>query len=421
MIEPKFEAAVGMSRKWDAREAGREVAETAIKKLSRPPDFFLLFSTIHYEKHGGFQEFLNGVWDVLPKGTPLIGGTVAGFMNNYGCYTHGATGLSVSGEGIFTISDVVHNTKRSPIRAANKVISKIKPYYNKKDGLLLEFISGPTIPELPFLGKMNLIKSRLTSEFLLKFGIRATSLLGYGIAKDSIILREIKKNFPEMNIIGGATMDDGKLMRNYQFWNNSVFENSLTFLYIHLKNKFEMEGVLELVPTNISFDVNKTSNGNTVLEKLDNMPAVDAFFKKINKSDYPLKSKDLLYRATMSYPIVSEDGKSSTGIGAIYGKGILLGHPINTKKLFLLRGSGHHISDATKMLKNTLEGKKLVLGSMCETCVDILGRKLYDQKTIVDDMIQDTPYLFLYFGGEHYAYKDELLIRSHSLNVLGVS
>ena len=96
MIEPKFEAAVGMSRKWDARDAGREVAETAIKNLSRPPDFFLLFSTIHYEKHGGFQEFLNGVWDVLPKGTPLIGGTVAGFANKYGCYTRGAMAMSIT-------------------------------------------------------------------------------------------------------------------------------------------------------------------------------------------------------------------------------------------------------------------------------------------------------------------------------------
>ena len=69
--ESKLEASVGLSRLWDAREAGREVARTAIEKLSRPPDFFLLFSTIHYEKHGGFEEFLAGVWDVLPKGTPL--------------------------------------------------------------------------------------------------------------------------------------------------------------------------------------------------------------------------------------------------------------------------------------------------------------------------------------------------------------
>ena len=96
MDEPKLEATIGMSRKWDAREAGREVARTAIKDLNHPPTFFLLLSTIHYEKHGGFQEFLNGAWDVLPEGTPLIGGTVAGFINPHGCFTRGATALAVS-------------------------------------------------------------------------------------------------------------------------------------------------------------------------------------------------------------------------------------------------------------------------------------------------------------------------------------
>ena len=87
-MESKLKASVGLSRKWDAREAGREVARNTIEKLSHPPNFLLLFSTIHYEKHGGFEEFLNGVWDVLPEGTPLVGGTVAGFMNK-----NGVTGL----------------------------------------------------------------------------------------------------------------------------------------------------------------------------------------------------------------------------------------------------------------------------------------------------------------------------------------
>ena len=87
----KFEAAVGISRKWDAREAGREVVRSTINKLNKPPDFILLFSTIHYEKHGGLKEFLKGVWDILPKETPLIGGTVYGFMNEYGCYASGST------------------------------------------------------------------------------------------------------------------------------------------------------------------------------------------------------------------------------------------------------------------------------------------------------------------------------------------
>ena len=73
------------------------------------------------------------------------------------------------------------------------------------------------------------------------------------------------------------------------------------------------------------------------------------------------------------------------------------------------------------MLKHTMDGKKLIFGSMCETCVDILSDKLYEQKTIVDEIIRNNPYLFLYFAGEHYANDKELLVRSHSLNVLGVS
>ena len=114
MVEEKLEAAVGMSRKWDAREAGKEVARSTIEKLSSPPDFFLLFSTIHYEKHGGFEEFLNGVWDILPEGTPLAGGTTAGFMNNYGCYSRGATALAVSYSNMDVAIGVGHNTKRNP-------------------------------------------------------------------------------------------------------------------------------------------------------------------------------------------------------------------------------------------------------------------------------------------------------------------
>ncbi|MCD6237631.1 MAG: hypothetical protein J7K13_06755, partial [Thermoplasmata archaeon] len=79
-MSEELKAGVGLSRKWDAREAGREVALSTLEKLDgENPKFFLLFSTIHYEKYGGFQELLNGVWDVLPEGTPLIGGTVAGF------------------------------------------------------------------------------------------------------------------------------------------------------------------------------------------------------------------------------------------------------------------------------------------------------------------------------------------------------
>ena len=95
--EGEFSAAVGLSREWDARKAGREVASDALAKLNgKKPDVFILFSTIHYEKYGGFKEFLAGIWEILPKGTPLVGGTVAGFINNQGCFTRGASALAIS-------------------------------------------------------------------------------------------------------------------------------------------------------------------------------------------------------------------------------------------------------------------------------------------------------------------------------------
>jgi len=45
-----FKAGVGLSRSWDAKKAGEEVAATALEKLDKDPKFFPLFSTIHFMK-----------------------------------------------------------------------------------------------------------------------------------------------------------------------------------------------------------------------------------------------------------------------------------------------------------------------------------------------------------------------------------
>ncbi|MCD6411989.1 MAG: hypothetical protein J7L20_06170, partial [Thermoplasmata archaeon] len=151
-MKEELKAGVGLSRKWDAREAGREVAETALEKLDgEKPKFFLLFSTIHYEKYGGFQELLNGVWEVLPEGTPLIGGTVAGFMNNYGCFARGVTGLGICYQNMDVAVGVGYNTKRDPIRAARESTKMIKANLRNRwqNRFLVSLISGPEILELP--------------------------------------------------------------------------------------------------------------------------------------------------------------------------------------------------------------------------------------------------------------------------------
>ena len=189
MIETKLETSIGISRRWDAREAGKEVAEMTIQKLRSPPNFFLLFSTIHYKDHGGCQEFLEGVWEVLPAGTPLIGGTVAGFINNYGCYARGATALAISYPNMDVAMGYGIRTKRNPKKAARNCANMIRkglqnsPYKNK---FLIDMISAPIIPKIPFMGETNNVKSKILGGILAHIGIPIAQYLGTGIGKEQI-------------------------------------------------------------------------------------------------------------------------------------------------------------------------------------------------------------------------------------------
>ena len=222
MIEEKLEVAVGMSRKWNAREAGREVAETAIRQLHEPPSFFLLFSTIHYEKHGGFQEFLNGVWDVLPKGTPLVGGTVVGFMNNYGCYTRGASALAVSYSNMDVSIGIGHNTKKNPNKAAENctrnILKKFKES-NYKESFVFQLVSGPTMPHFPGFGSGFILKGKVRGSLASRLIEISTKILQKGIGREEEVLERMSKSMEHTHIMSGSSSDDMKLSKNYQFFN----------------------------------------------------------------------------------------------------------------------------------------------------------------------------------------------------------
>lgn len=203
----EFKAAVGLSRKWNAREAGREVAADTLQKLGKgiKPNFILLFSTIHYEKHGGFHEFLNGVWDVLPEGTPLIGGTVAGFINPQGCYTRGTTALAVNYPNMDVAIGIGKDTKKGPQQSAkqcaNMITEKLKnSTYN--NNFIFELISGTTI-FFPYIGLIKIIKSRPIGELIIKVLPSLTFAFGGGLGKEEVILEHLVKNLPEYTLLGG--------------------------------------------------------------------------------------------------------------------------------------------------------------------------------------------------------------------------
>jgi len=405
MIEPKFEAAVGMSRKWDAREAGKEVAETAIKKLSRPPDFFLLFSTIHYEKHGGFQEFLNGVWDVLPKGTPLIGGTVVGFMNNYGCYTRGASALAISYSNMDVSIGIGHNTKRSPEKAAKRCTKMIKnglitsKYPNK---FLLSIISSGIVPSIPIIGRKRVITSKY-GDVLLKTLNATCRSLQIGPGREDEIIETLADELKEYDIVGGSTLDDNKWEKNYQFFDNKVFTNSVVALGFKTDLSWKINSTHGLKPTGVKIIPTKTTLYNCAIQRIEDKPAAEQFLKIVKWPEDLFDES--IHRRTLFYPLCykKEDFLCPRVIALIIKNTIIFTNKISKDDdLEIYSASGTGLINSVKENLDEYERNNLKFGLVVSCCarLEALGKATFKEHEILDKFYGEIPFLVFFASGE---------------------
>jgi len=351
MAEEKLEAAVGMSRKWDAREAGREVAREVIQKLKTPPSFFLLFSTIHYEKHGGFEEFLNGVWDVLPKGTPLVGGTIVGFMNEYGCYSRGAVALACSYKNIDIAIGIGKNTKKNPEKAAKECANSIlEGLQNSKfdDSFIFQLVSGSTVPHFPGIGNSFIIKGKYKSSIAAKLIETSTKKLQNGIGREEEVLENMSKIIENSYIISGSASDNMELSANYQFVNKIILKNSVVAIGMKIDKELDVKyghgfhkiSDKKLRITDSSFD-------GKIVKKINNNDAVKEFIKTINWSEDMLDER--LHRKTFFFPLGFEypdNTLSPSAIGAILGGGFSFSYRTTSDELFVLTATGNSIVNA---------------------------------------------------------------------------
>ena len=401
MIEPKFEAAVGMSRKWDAREAGREVAETAIEKLIRPPDFFLLFSTIHYEKHGGFQEFLNGIWDVLPKGTPLVGGTVVGFMNNYGCYTRGATALAVSYPNIDIAIGVGHNTKKNPEKAtencAKAILNKLK-YSNYEETFVFQLVSGATMPHFPGFGSGFVLKGKIKSSLASRLIEVSTRRLQKGIGREEEVLEKMSKIMENSHIISGSSSDNMKLSKNYQFFNKDIFSNSVVAIGFKSDRKIDVKyshGFHKLLDQNLK--ITEKSFGGKIIKKINNNDAVNEFIKVIHWSENMLDER--LHEKTFFFPLgfeYNDKTLSPAAIGAILGGAFSFSFRTISDDLFVLTASGQSIANAIDICMD--QDSELTFGVSCCANLVTLGNEIYHVQERLQDYLKN--FLVIFTLGE---------------------
>ena len=164
---------VATSKEWDARKAGREIGVSILEKLGCEPDFIILFSSIHYKDYGGFKELLNGIWDILPGGIPLIGGTVAGFINPQGCHTRGVTALACSCKDMDIAVAYADNVRKNPKKSGEYVSKEIKEKLEvskRKNRLIIQVVAGSKEPKL--------MGNKSVREFVLKIPKKYFGLFG---------------------------------------------------------------------------------------------------------------------------------------------------------------------------------------------------------------------------------------------------
>lgn len=395
-----------MSRKWDAREAGREVARDTIRQLNTPPNFFLLFSTIHYKDHGGFEEFLNGVWDVLPKGTPLLGGTVSGFINNQGCYARGTTALAVSYQNMDIALGIGKNTKRNPKKAVTQSCKMISQSlstskYDKK--FLLNFVSGPSTIKIPGQGNKRVIDSGFMSKFItLAFGI-SQYFFQKGLGREDEILEESSKILPNYKMILGASIDDHKGLENYQFFNDKIYTNSLVNLGISTDLDFDILTTHGMKETDIKLKITKLHKNKHIIQKINNKPALTELLNLLNwPADY-LNDKTMSHTA-IYYPIsLNRHGsKVPVVMPFVLKDSIMTPCIIDEGDVTILTITGKDIVNAINenLISFNDMSPEFGLFSACMTIMETLGDKIYIIREEVSSTFKDKPFLMIFCAGE---------------------
>jgi len=409
-----FEASVGMSRKWDAREAGREVAENTLKKLKHKPTFFLLFSTIHYEKHGGFQEFLNGVWDVLPEGTPLIGGTVAGFMNPEGCFMHGASALAVTYPNMDVAIGIGHNTKRNPKKSALKCAKMIKNGLEQskyENNFILGLISGGIIPQIPGMGRKRVIKG-FSGKISVNLTNFSTKFLQKGIAREDEILEIFTNQLKNWKILGGSLMDDMNFLTNYQFCNNDIFKNSIISIGVKTDLNIDVSMSHGMKETDIQFQITKLSRDKRFIHEINGKPALDELLKLLN---WPKNEVDEnMYKRTFYYPFrFVKNGNEMPGvILMVLNNTLLVSYQIDNQKVGILTTNGNDLISVVNDTLRKYDYNKTKFGFFvsCATRLETLSKNIYIVRNKMLDNFEDKPFLLIYTNGESTYTPDRGLI-----------
>jgi hypothetical protein len=411
---PEFKAAVEISRKWDGKEVAEEIVNK-IKNKNINPRFILLFTTIHYEKE--FKKLLSEIKNEFPN-IPLVGGTVAGFMTHEGCFTRGVTAFACDYQNLRISIGIGHETKKDPKKAAKEFAQLIKnnetssPEYKK---FLFMLSSGTKVPSLTGTGVKRVYKSKISSIMVTKLLKTAPRISNRGLGREDIILEEISKHLPNYKIIGGSSLDDNKLEKNFQFFNDNIYSNSVIGIAIESDLDIIMDSHVAVEKTDLIFNIS-TTDEKCIINKIDEKPATETFFQYLR---WPDSLKDeRLFRRTFFYPLIFEkDGEIYPEvIGGLAGNSIICGFDIKSDTLCIGQSSSKILNNVlTNSLKNITSKSipKFSLIIYCSALLEALGIDFFKVQKKIKDAHEDSPFLLIATGGEDFYIPNKILKHSN--------
>lgn len=392
-------ATIQVSRKSDGVSVANDLLSEQFESSQLPKAFFL-FATIHYKKE--FSTILSTIKNHHAE-TPLIGGTVSGFMSADGCFTRGVVLLRVYGSELEVTPAIGHNTKKNPKKAVKQIIDTIglQPTYDQN--VLVEFASTAVIPHIPGIGQQNVVLSKTMGNQLLKM-IPLMNKMNYGYDRADELLDLLAETYNDRLIIGGCTMDDNKMLENYQFFNDKVNEHSVVTCNLSFPNKVCFENILGFKPLPKTFHVTELSKDKHILKKIDGIPARKRLFDELNTELVEPKRTYQLFKKSFYYPLGFKKDNiwHSFVIGIVYGNNLVGGSQIKSDELQLLSLSVGSIFENIKQHLKSIGHKDLSLlfGFACETFLETLGGRIYHVQKEFEQI--NTPFLIVFLSGESF-------------------
>jgi hypothetical protein len=254
-------AQVGISDGEDSYMVGANACNDAVSKLGGDPDLIIVFASVQYDQ----EKMLAGVRSVS-KSALVVGSSTAGEITTAGpAKKRSVSVMAIKSSDIKFYAGVGENIAAGPRAAGKKAADEVK---------------------------------KLAGDQLKAFVMLPDVLVGNGADTVRGVLDSLGEHFP---VVGGASGDDFKFVKTYQYLNDQVYSGAVVGLGLTGVFKIGIGVKHGWIPISVPMKVTKSSG--SVLHELDGQPAINIYKNYFGEEEAKQLQKETLAKLAITYPL----------------------------------------------------------------------------------------------------------------------